>query len=75
MFCICENKYTDQFRGNREADQRLCFCYIDSIVQYRNFVRISSSCDTISGLILVHLYRSSQLKYVKHFITVNTFHI
>ena len=26
-FCICENKDTDQLRGNREADQRLCFRY------------------------------------------------
>ena len=25
-FCICENKDADQLRGNREADQRLCFC-------------------------------------------------
>ena len=24
-FCICENKDADQLRGNREADQRLCF--------------------------------------------------
>ena len=24
-FCICENKGTDQLRGNCEADQRLCF--------------------------------------------------
>ena len=24
-FCICENKDADQPRGNREADQRLCF--------------------------------------------------
>ena len=23
--CIGENKGTDQLRGNREADQRLCF--------------------------------------------------
>ena len=29
-FCICENKDADQLRGNREADQRLCFHYIDS---------------------------------------------
>ena len=29
-FCICENKDADQIRGNREADQRLCFRYIDS---------------------------------------------
>ena len=26
--CICENKDADQLRGNREADQRLCFRYI-----------------------------------------------
>ena len=24
-FCICENKDADQLRGNRDADQRLCF--------------------------------------------------
>ena len=30
MFCICEKKYADQLRGNREADQRLSFRYIDS---------------------------------------------
>ena len=29
-FCICENKDADQLRGNREADQRLCFRYLDS---------------------------------------------
>ena len=29
-FCICENKDADQLRGNREADQRLCFGYMDS---------------------------------------------
>ena len=28
--CICENKDADQLRGNREADQRLCFRYLDS---------------------------------------------
>ena len=30
--CICENKGTDQLRGNREADQRLCFRYSDSTI-------------------------------------------
>ena len=30
-FCICENKDADQLRGNREADQRLCFHYTDSL--------------------------------------------
>ena len=28
--CICENKGADQLRGNREADQRLCFRYSDT---------------------------------------------
>ena len=31
-FCICENKDADQLRGNREADQRLCFRHIDSTI-------------------------------------------
>ena len=29
-FCLGENKGADQLRGNREADQRLCFRYSDS---------------------------------------------
>ena len=29
-FCICENKGADQLRSNCEADQRLCFRYMDS---------------------------------------------
>ena len=31
-FCMCENKDADQLRGNREADQRLCFRYMDSTI-------------------------------------------
>ena len=31
-FCICENKDADQLRGNREADQRLCFRYMYSAI-------------------------------------------
>ena len=31
-FCICEIKDAVQLRGNREADQRLCFRYIDSTI-------------------------------------------
>ena len=31
-FCICENKDADQLRGNRKADQRLCFRYIDATI-------------------------------------------
>ena len=32
--CICENKDADQLRGNREADQRLCFRYSDSTILF-----------------------------------------
>ena len=31
-FCLCDNKDADQLRGNREADQRLCFRYTDSTI-------------------------------------------
>ena len=31
-FCLCENKDADQLRGSREADQRLCFFYMDSTI-------------------------------------------
>ena len=31
-FCICENKAADQLCGNRTADQRLCFRYMDSTI-------------------------------------------
>ena len=41
-FCICENKDTDQLRGNREADQRLCFRYTDSTIPLLPKSEISS---------------------------------
>ena len=41
-FCLCENKDTDQLRGNREADQRLCFHYIDSTIPFLSKSEISS---------------------------------
>ena len=41
-FCICENKDADQLRGNREADQRLCFRYIDSTIPLLSKCEISS---------------------------------
>ena len=31
-FCICENKDADQLRGHCEADQRLCFRYMNSSI-------------------------------------------
>ena len=41
-FCICENKDADQLRGNREADQRLCFRYIDSTIPLLPIYEMSS---------------------------------
>ena len=31
-FCICKNKDADRLRGNHEADQCICFRYIDSTI-------------------------------------------
>ena len=41
-FCICENKDADQPRGNREADQRLCFRYTYSTTPLLHIYEISS---------------------------------
>ena len=41
-FCICENKDADQLRGEREADQRLCFRYTDSTIPLLPKSEISS---------------------------------
>ena len=41
-FCLCENKGADQLRGNREADQRLCFRYTDSTISLLLKSEISS---------------------------------
>ena len=46
--CICENKDADQLRGNREADQRLCFRYMDSTIpllpKIQNFIAVFCYC-------------------------------
>ena len=41
-FCIYENKDADQLRGNREADQRICFRYTDSTIPLLPKSEISS---------------------------------
>ena len=55
-FCKCENKDADQLRGNREADQRLCFCYTDSTIPLLHKSEISclqpSSAVVQTGLCL-----------------------
>ena len=33
-FCICEYQDADQLRGNRQADQPLCFRYTDSTIPF-----------------------------------------
>ena len=40
--CIGKNKDADQLRGNREADQRLCFRYSDSTIPLLHKSEISS---------------------------------
>ena len=42
VICICENKGADHLRGNREADQRLCFRYTDSTIIILLISEISS---------------------------------
>ena len=37
-----QNKGADLLRGNGEADQRLCFCYIDSTILLLPKAKISS---------------------------------
>ena len=41
-FCLGENKGADQLRGNREADQRICFRYTDSTISLLLKSEISS---------------------------------
>ena len=43
---LCENKGADQIRSNCEADQRLCFHYMDSIISLLLKSKISSFLPT-----------------------------
>ena len=49
--CICENKGADQLRGNREADQRLCFRYMDSTIPHLSKSKISTAARCVSDLV------------------------
>ena len=42
VLSICENKDADQLRGNREANQRLCFRHMDSAIPLLYKSEISS---------------------------------
>ena len=62
-FCICENKDADQLHGNREADQRLCFHYIDSTIPLLPTYEISSlkpTCEVVSYPVCVGPGRKPQ---------------
>ena len=50
-FCICENKDADQLRGNREADQRLCFRHMDSAIP---LLYLNPKFPASSHLLLLH---------------------
>ena len=48
--CICENKDADQLRGNREADQRLCFRYRDGTIHRPSHLTINEFSDEFQEL-------------------------
>ena len=48
-FCICENKDADQLRGYREADQCLCFRFIDSSISLLSKSKIFQSLAIFSN--------------------------
>ena len=55
-FCICENKDADQLRGDREADQCLCFRYTDSTIpllhKFQNFKPPAIFCGCTAWFVL-----------------------
>ena len=57
-FCIWENKDADQLRSNREADQRLCFRYIDStipILSKSEILRLAIFCSCRAWFVSVQV--------------------
>ena len=55
-FCICENKGADQLRSHCEADQCICFRYMDSMIPLLSTSKNSSllPCSVLLQLILWH---------------------
>ena len=49
VFCICENEDADQLCGNRTADQRLCFRYIDSTIPLLSKIKIFQPLSIFCG--------------------------
>ena len=48
---FCKNKDADQLRGNREADQRICFRYTDSMAVQPSLYRTWSETPKTGFLI------------------------
>ena len=61
-FCICKNKDADQLRGNREADQRLCFGYMDSTTLYFLNTKFQASSHLVWLYSLVCVGQSRKLR-------------
>ena len=66
--CIGENKGADQLRGNREADQRLCFRYMDSALPLLLKSEISSF-QPVSVTVQVGLCRTCSKNHIVGFPT------
>ena len=54
-FCLCDNKDADQLCSNCTADQRLCFCYTNSIIFLKSEI---SSFLPFSETVQVSLYQT-----------------
>ena len=53
FFCLCENKGTDQLRGNCEADQCLCFAtWTVQFLFYLHFKHLAFFCDCTALFVL-----------------------
>ena len=50
-FCIYENKDADQFRGYREADQRLCFRYTEAYTKTKTQINFAVTAKLISAFV------------------------
>ena len=73
-FCIYENKDADQLRGNREADQHLCFRYIHvastALLPYARILIISYLSYQFRGLLENSAGQVIQLRDIPSFYDV-----
>ena len=65
--CIGENKGADQLRSNCEADQRLCFRYMDSKIplQIQNFQPLTIFCDCTARFVS-DLFGTQIVSFITH---------